>query len=114
VLTTLLLTDLVDSTRTAARIGEIAWRDRLSRHYDVNRAALDRNGGREIGTTGDGMLATFSTPAAAAADEVLVSELVRTFAGGSGLSFEDRGERRAEGGREPRRLFAVAAARPGR
>ncbi len=62
VLTTLLFTDLVGSTETLARIGDAAWRDLLSRHYEANRAVLERHGGREIETTGDGMLAMFSAP----------------------------------------------------
>lgn len=65
VLTTLLFTDLVGSTETLARIGDSAWRDRLSRHYEANRAVLERHGGREIETTGDGMLAMFCAPAPA-------------------------------------------------
>ncbi len=65
VLTTLLFTDLVGSTETLARIGDAAWRDVLSRHYEANRAVIERHGGREIDTTGDGMLAMFSAPAPA-------------------------------------------------
>jgi hypothetical protein len=113
VLTTLMFTDLVGSTDAAARIGDAAWHDVLSRHYEANRAALERHGGREIETTGDGMLATFSAPAPAVrcADEVLVSELVRTFAAESGLAFEERGEQQLKGFSEPRRLFALAGER---
>lgn len=62
VLTTLMFTDLVGSTETLARIGDAAWRDRLSRHYEANRTVLERHGGREVETTGDGMLAVFSAP----------------------------------------------------
>jgi class 3 adenylate cyclase len=65
VLTTLLFTDLVASTETLARVGDAAWRDLLSRHYEANRAVLEQHGGREIETTGDGMLAMFSAPAPA-------------------------------------------------
>ena len=65
VLTTLLFTDLVESTSTAARMGDAAWREALAGHYASIRAALDRSGGREINTTGDGILATFDAPAPA-------------------------------------------------
>jgi class 3 adenylate cyclase len=65
ILTTLALTDIVDSTATLARVGDSAWRDLLSRHYQAVRAALERFGGREIETTGDGVLATFPAPATA-------------------------------------------------
>lgn len=72
VLATLLFTDLVESTPLAARIGDVAWRERLSSHYEAARALLDRFGGREVATTGDGMLATFGAPAPAlrCADEI--------------------------------------------
>lgn len=65
VLTTLLLTDLVESTTTAARLGDVAWRELLSNHYEAIRAELDRSGGREVATTGDGILAVFDAPASA-------------------------------------------------
>jgi class 3 adenylate cyclase len=64
-LVTLLFTDLVDSTRMANRIGDVAWRDLLSTHYEATRAALERHHGHEVNTTGDGLLATFDGPAAA-------------------------------------------------
>jgi class 3 adenylate cyclase len=64
-LVTLLFTDLVDSTVMAKRLGDLAWRDVLSAHYEATRAALERHHGHEINTTGDGLLATFDGPAAA-------------------------------------------------
>ena len=65
VLATLLFTDLVESTSTAARLGDVAWRELLGRHYAAIRAELDRSGGREVNTTGDGVLAMFDSPASA-------------------------------------------------
>jgi len=65
VLATLLFTDLVDSTAIAARLGDGRWRELLSRHFEAVRAELERFGGREIDTTGDGMLSTFDGPARA-------------------------------------------------
>jgi class 3 adenylate cyclase len=62
-LATLLFTDLVDSTPTAARLGDRDWRELLAGHFAAARSALDRFGGREIATTGDGILATFDGPA---------------------------------------------------
>jgi class 3 adenylate cyclase len=64
-LVTLLFTDLVDSTATAARLGDSAWRELLSGHFEAIRQELDRFGGREVDTTGDGMFATFEAPARA-------------------------------------------------
>ena len=64
-LVTLMFTDLVDSTAMAKRLGDVAWRDVLSAHYEATRAALERHHGHEVNTTGDGLLATFDGPAAA-------------------------------------------------
>ena len=64
-LVTLLFTDLVDSTTTAARMGDRAWRELLVNHFEAIRRELDRFGGREVATTGDGMFATFDGPARA-------------------------------------------------
>lgn len=65
VLATLLLTDLVDSTATAARLGDTAWRELLSRHFEAARSEIERFRGREVDTTGDGIFATFDGPAQA-------------------------------------------------
>jgi class 3 adenylate cyclase len=64
-LATLLFTDLVNSTEMAHRIGDAAWRELLSAHYEAIRTALELHRGREVCTTGDGLLATFDGPAAA-------------------------------------------------
>ncbi len=58
----MLFTDIVDSTRLATELGDSRWRDLLGRHQDLVRRHLERFGGREIKTTGDGFLATFDGP----------------------------------------------------
>jgi class 3 adenylate cyclase len=65
VLTTMLFTDIVDSTTRAAEMGDRRWRDLLDQHHDLVRAELNRFGGREISTTGDGFFVTFDSPAQA-------------------------------------------------
>jgi class 3 adenylate cyclase len=65
ILTTILSLDLVGSTPLAARIGDVAWRDLLARHYRSVRAELQAFQGTEIDTAGDGLLATFTVPAQA-------------------------------------------------
>jgi class 3 adenylate cyclase len=80
-LATLLFTDLVDSTPMAAKVGDRAWRELLTGHFAVARSALDRFGGREIHTTGDGILATFDGPANA----LRAAETIRDAAGRHGL-----------------------------
>ena len=62
VLATVLFTDIVESTKLATEMGDSRWRDLLQRHQDLVRRHLQRFGGREIKTTGDGFLATFDGP----------------------------------------------------
>lgn len=59
ILATLLLTDIVDSTAMAQRVGDAEWTSILEEHLTIARRILDRYGGREIVTTGDGLLAMF-------------------------------------------------------
>ena len=63
VLATLLFTDIVDSTSLAARLGDGAWHDLLSVHFHACRDAIAGSGGRQVATTGDGVLAMFDSPA---------------------------------------------------
>ena len=65
VLATLLFSDLVDSTTLAAELGDARWRALLSELFEASRGELERFGGREVDTTGDGMLARFEGPARA-------------------------------------------------
>jgi class 3 adenylate cyclase len=62
VLTTVLFTDIVDSTRRAAEIGDRDWHALLDAHDAVVRAQLARFRGREVSTSGDGFLAMFDGP----------------------------------------------------
>jgi class 3 adenylate cyclase len=62
VLATVLFTDIVDSTRFASELGDRRWRDLLEEHQKIVRASLERFGGREVKTTGDGFLAVFDGP----------------------------------------------------
>jgi class 3 adenylate cyclase len=64
-LVTVMLTDIVASTERAAELGDTQWRDLLDRHDQLVRAEIERFGGTEVKTTGDGFLATFDGPAAA-------------------------------------------------
>lgn len=59
VLRTLLFTDIVSSSELAGELGDSAWRALLSGHFVAARDELERHGGREVKTTGDGLLATF-------------------------------------------------------
>jgi class 3 adenylate cyclase len=62
VLATVLFTDIVDSTRRAAQIGDRDWHALLDAHDVVVRSQLTRFRGREVNSTGDGFLAMFDGP----------------------------------------------------
>ncbi len=62
VLATVLFTDIVESTRRAAEIGDRDWHSLLDAHDAVVRSQLARFRGREINTSGDGFLAMFDGP----------------------------------------------------
>ena len=64
-LATVMFTDIVESTRRAADMGDRGWRFLLERHDALFRRALERHRGREVKRTGDGFLATFDGPARA-------------------------------------------------
>ena len=156
VLTTVLFTDIVESTSRAAELGDGPWRALLDAHHATVRAQLARYGGREVRGTGDGFFATFDGPARAIACahgsinaveelgldiragihtgeveliggrvegiavhigariadearpcEVLVSNIVRDLAAGSGIDFEDRGTKQLKGVPGEWRLYAA-------
>jgi class 3 adenylate cyclase len=65
VLATVLFTDMVGSTETAARIGDRAWRDLVAAHDQRVRTLLGRYRGREVDRAGDGFFAIFDGPARA-------------------------------------------------
>lgn len=65
IVTTLLMTDIVDSTATAERLGDTAWKQTLGEHNRLVRSRLERYLGDEVNTTGDGFLAMFSSAIAA-------------------------------------------------
>jgi class 3 adenylate cyclase len=78
VLATVMFTDVVDSTRRAAALGDQAWSALLERHDALVRRELARYRGREVKTTGDGFLATFDGPARAVRCGEALVETVRT------------------------------------
>jgi class 3 adenylate cyclase len=64
-LATVLFTDIVDSTKQAASMGDRAWRDLLDRHDAAARQRIEAFGGRVVKTTGDGVLAMLDGPSRA-------------------------------------------------
>jgi class 3 adenylate cyclase len=77
VLTTVLFTDIVESTSRLAEVGDRRWRATLDR-YDAELAwNLEVFRGRPVKTTGDGTLALFDGPARAIRCALAVQEALR-------------------------------------
>jgi pimeloyl-ACP methyl ester carboxylesterase/DNA-binding winged helix-turn-helix (wHTH) protein len=65
VLTTVMFAYIEESSPRAAQIGEQPWRELLQSSYEVLRTELAAFRGRELKTTGDGLMAIFDGPARA-------------------------------------------------
>jgi class 3 adenylate cyclase len=75
-LATILLTDLVGSTRLATAVGP-AHADRLrEEHFGVLRHAIGSCGGREVKNTGDGLMVAFTSASAAVECAVSMQQLL--------------------------------------
>jgi len=62
ILATVMFTDIVDSTRRAAELGDQRWRGQLDEHDALARQTIERHRGVLVKTTGDGVVATFDGP----------------------------------------------------
>lgn len=82
VVMTILVTDMVDSTETAAALGDRAWRHLVERHHATVRTLLKRYRGTEIDTAGDGFLAAFDGPARA----IRCAQSILTSVAGQGVT----------------------------
>jgi class 3 adenylate cyclase len=78
VLATILFVDIVRSTEKAARLGDARWTQVMNHYYAAVRRELKTSSGKEVVTTGDGLLATFAAPAAAVQCATAIREAVRT------------------------------------
>ncbi len=79
ILTTVLFTDIVGSTDRAAQLGDDRWRDLLDRHDATVRSQIERFGGREVKTVGDGFVAIFPSPGRAIECALALREAVAAF-----------------------------------
>ena len=77
-LATILFVDIVRSTEKAARLGDARWAQVMSHYYVAVRKELKALRGKEVVTTGDGLLATFAAPAAGVRCASAIHEAVRT------------------------------------
>ena len=76
VLATVLFTDIVDSTKRAAELGDSRWHELLELHNQAVTVQLDGHRGELVDTAGDGMLAMFDGPARAVRCAVAIREAV--------------------------------------
>jgi class 3 adenylate cyclase len=77
-LATVMFVDIVNSTQRAATAGDYPWRQLLEKFYGKVREVLQQYKGREINTSGDGLLATFDGPARAVRCARAIGDAVRT------------------------------------
>jgi class 3 adenylate cyclase len=77
-LATILFVDIVGSTEKAARMGDRRWSQVMNHYYSAVRGELRAASGKEVTTTGDGVLATFVAPAKANRCASAIREAVRT------------------------------------
>jgi class 3 adenylate cyclase len=65
ILSTVMFTDIVDSTHKQASLSDHRWKQLIERHHALVRDSLERWRGVEIDTAGDGFYASFDGPARA-------------------------------------------------
>jgi class 3 adenylate cyclase len=78
VLATILFVDIVRSTEKAAKLGDARWSQLMGHYYAAVRKELKTLRGKEVVTTGDGLLATFKAPAAGVRCATAILKAVRT------------------------------------
>lgn len=77
VLATVLFTDVVESTKRAAELGDERWHELLDRHDETVRGQIQRFKGRVVNTSGDGFFATFDSPGLAIECALAIREALR-------------------------------------
>lgn len=77
VLATVLFADIAGSTERAAQLGDRRWRDLLGSYHTLVRGEITRFRGQELGTAGDGILASFDGAARAVRAALAIIEAAR-------------------------------------
>jgi class 3 adenylate cyclase len=77
VVTTILMSDIVESTATANRLGDTRWKQLLADHDRSVRTRFEKFGGHEVNTTGDGFVATFPSAVGALRCAASIRDAVR-------------------------------------
>lgn len=80
ILASIVMTDIVDSTRRAAELGPTRWADLVADHNRRAADAIDAHRGRLVKTTGDGLLAAFDSAESAVRGAVAIRAAIRGLA----------------------------------
>ena len=76
ILVSVLRTDIVDSTKWAAEMGDRDLRALLDRHHNATRYQIKRFGGREVGNLGDGFVGIFGSPSRAVRCALAITDTI--------------------------------------
>ena len=99
-LTTILFTDLVNSTQLMQRAGDEDAERIFKAHYQLLRDAVSANGGSEVKSLGDGLMVAFPSAADAVRCAIMVQQASRRRVGGQRLAVKvgiNAGEAMSEG-----------------
>ena len=118
---TFLFTDIVDSTKLLATLGEEKWKKLLARHDTLLREQIAERGGTVIKQTGDGFFAAFDNPNAAVdaavgiqrtlAEEIVAPDVrIGAHSGGAFYTDSDLRDYGGEGVHVAARIGAAAGA----
>ncbi len=75
-MTSVLFTDLVDSTATASRLGPEQTEQLRNTHFGLLREAIASTGGTEVKNLGDGLMVAFASPSRALACAVAMQQAI--------------------------------------
>jgi len=77
VLSTVLFTDIVDSTKRLSGLGDAIWKETLAAHDERAKIEIGRHHGMYVNTTGDGLIARFDGPARAVRCALAIGDAMR-------------------------------------
>jgi class 3 adenylate cyclase/tetratricopeptide (TPR) repeat protein len=98
--TTILFTDIVNSTQLMQRAGDEDAQRIFKAHYQLLRDAVSANGGAEVKSLGDGLMVAFTSAADAVRCAIMVQQASRRPVGGERLAVKvgiNAGEAMSEG-----------------
>ena len=73
--TTVMFTDIADSSAIANALGDLAWADAINRHLSAVADIIERQNGNVVKTLGDGTMSTFATAREAMATALEIQDL---------------------------------------